>query len=301
MTPASISGSCKAAREGVVALPRRGEGGEALIEGARAGAHPALQRGEPIPRLFHAIDHLARVVDQREVGGFRSLEPARECGGAVRRALHAEAAERVGPGLAARVGSGGERFRRLHRLEPPGIEAVDAQLSRRELQHRHLERRLRRPRPRIGHDLGSGARAVRRHEPARRAGGAEAQSRRGQPVDHHFLLEQRREIQIGDQLVRLEQVLERVERARRHEARDRDVAAQRRDVEGAHGHSGAQHRGPAPFQRQSAHPIGEQHPGRDDQGEEQHERHDRLPAEDRDLHVTYPGGTGGTRRTGVRR
>jgi hypothetical protein len=94
-----------------------------------------------------------------------------------------------------------------------------------------------------------------------------------------FFFEQRHDVEVGHELFGLDQVLERVERARRDEPRDRHVPAGQRDVQGSHFDAGPEYRGAAAFDGEASQAIGKQQPTHHDEHEEQRERNDRAPTE----------------------
>src|SRR5213596_1410215 len=133
--------------------------------------------------------------------------------------------------------------------------------------------------------------------PVRRSCRAEPEPLRRQAIDHDLLLEQREQVEIPHELVGLEQVFERLERARDGEPAHRDVAMPQPQRDAPDLHLRADHCGADRLDRSPGDPIREQHPRCGPKRPEEEQRSHGLPPEHGDLHLRSRGGTGDRCRT----
>ena len=115
------------------------QSGETGLELRSARLHVALQRGHAVARPLQPVNRLARRVDRREIGGARAAQLLERGARRIECRAQAQRVERHLPGAAARVGARAECVGRRDGGEATGVERVDADLARGELQRRNLE------------------------------------------------------------------------------------------------------------------------------------------------------------------
>ncbi len=183
------------------------------------------------------------------------------------------------PGAPARVRPGAQRLGGGNRGESTGIERVDADLAARELQHRNLE--LAGPFPRLGeHAARDPVARCRGHAAVRLARRAEAQAVRRDAVDDELFLRERHHVEIGDELVRLQEILEGLVGTRDREAAHEHLAVRDVEMEVLDLDPRAQHLRADLLRLVPGDGVGEQPPEHAADDEQHEQRPDRAPAED---------------------
>ena len=149
------------------------------------------------------------------------------------------------------------------------------------MQHRHLE--LARPLLRLGVDsTGDAGARLRCHAAIGLTRRAESQSVRRDAIDDDLLLGERHDVDIGNDLIRLHQILERVVWARDREPVHPDLPVGEIEMQILNLDPGAEHLR-ADFLRLVKRDAVGKDPPEDGNDHEQHEQWpDRLPAEDFD-------------------
>ena len=254
-----------------------------------------MQGVEPRARRPHLIERSARIAEQGQVDGPGAAQSLDHALRGVRGCGNIELAQRGAPGQELRVGARAEDRgragrRELRRVEPPHADRAVGELQRGD--------------PELGPPvlhLVHQAAGLPARPPVGRPRGGELEPLCRQAIDHDLLLEEWEQVEIRHELVSLEQVLERPERARDGEPPHRDAAVPETQGEGADLHLGADHGGADRLNRPPGDPLREQQPGRGAERPEREQRSHCLPAKYRDVHLSARGGTDDRRRTASRR